>query len=297
MSYLVSVLVRTKDRPTLLQRAIRSVYAQTLRPIEIIVVNDGISEVNSPSTVIEEPSSIKITMIDNIGTGRSAAANTALNRANGKFCLFLDDDDEIEPDHLQLLTDALTRDNTAVASYSETICVLNGDKTKPIKIYDEPYSRNTLAIQNFLPMHSVLFRRSALNEAQFDTSLNLYEDWLFWLQLSREGNFIKVDHQTAIYHLDESGIGGRTNIDFEEERKAFLRAAMPLMTADQLVFMQQSAILFFREQTVTHELRLEIDRLKLKNKTLETRLADAGSIHKVIGLCVRVLRRLRPSKL
>jgi glycosyltransferase involved in cell wall biosynthesis len=297
MSYLVSVLVRTKDRPTLLHRAIRSVCAQTLRPIEIIVVNDGSAEVDSLSTMVEETSAITISVIDNVGTGRSAAANTALNRANGEFCLFLDDDDEIEPDHLQSLADRLKRNSTAVAAYSETICVLAGNKTKPIKVYDEPYSHNTLAIRNFLPIHSVLFRRSAANGARFDTSLNLYEDWLFWLQLSNEGNFIKVDHQTAVYHLDESGIGGRTDIDFEEGRKAFLRAAIPVMTAEQLLFMQQSAIMLFREQTVTHGLRLEIDQLKLKNKTLETRLADAGTIHKLFGLCVRVLRRLTPNKL
>ena len=38
---LVSVIVRTKDRPKLLKRAIQSISAQTYRPIEVILVNDG----------------------------------------------------------------------------------------------------------------------------------------------------------------------------------------------------------------------------------------------------------------
>ena len=38
---LVSVIVRTKDRPTLLKRALQSIAGQTYRPIEVVVVNDG----------------------------------------------------------------------------------------------------------------------------------------------------------------------------------------------------------------------------------------------------------------
>ena len=38
---LVSIIVRTKDRPRLLRRALQSIAAQTYRPIEVVLVNDG----------------------------------------------------------------------------------------------------------------------------------------------------------------------------------------------------------------------------------------------------------------
>ena len=38
---LVSIIVRTKDRPKLLKRALQSIFAQTYRPIEVVLVNDG----------------------------------------------------------------------------------------------------------------------------------------------------------------------------------------------------------------------------------------------------------------
>ncbi len=38
---LVSIIVRTKDRPKLLKRALQSIAAQTYRPIEVVLVNDG----------------------------------------------------------------------------------------------------------------------------------------------------------------------------------------------------------------------------------------------------------------
>lgn len=38
---LVSIIVRTKDRPKLLKRALQSIAAQTYRPIEVALVNDG----------------------------------------------------------------------------------------------------------------------------------------------------------------------------------------------------------------------------------------------------------------
>jgi len=43
---LVSIIVRTKDRPKLLEKALRSINAQTYRPIEVVLVNDGGCDLN-----------------------------------------------------------------------------------------------------------------------------------------------------------------------------------------------------------------------------------------------------------
>lgn len=112
MRSLVSVVIPTYSRPTYLDRAISSVLKQTYSPIEIIVVDD-----NNPDTVerretektMEKYSgnlSIKYIQHEKNKNG-SAARNTGLRIARGKYITFLDDDDEIEPSKLERQIDEL----------------------------------------------------------------------------------------------------------------------------------------------------------------------------------------------
>src|SRR5690606_15850349 len=80
---LVSVIIRTKDRHALLERALTSVVAQQLRPLEILVVNDGGAD---PAGVLErfaaQVDSLRLVPAAAPG-GRVAAANTGLQEAQG----------------------------------------------------------------------------------------------------------------------------------------------------------------------------------------------------------------------
>ena len=78
---LVSVLIRTKDRRTLLQEALESVLTQTYSPIEILIVNDGGEDFSAELLNKYEDN---IRWINNTGVqGRSGAANLALSEATG----------------------------------------------------------------------------------------------------------------------------------------------------------------------------------------------------------------------
>ncbi len=97
---LVSIIVRTKDRPKLLKRALESIAAQTYRPIEAIVVNDGGCELD-----IEELKSILGDVSLNYvrlekNTGRAHAGNVGIENAKGEYIGFLDDDDVLYPEHV-----------------------------------------------------------------------------------------------------------------------------------------------------------------------------------------------------
>jgi hypothetical protein len=89
----VSVVIRTKNRPALLEEAIRSVRA-TDYPCEIVVVNDGGAplDLNGAKLVQHETS-----------RGRAEAGNTGVRTASNAFVVFLDDDDLFYPEHLATL--------------------------------------------------------------------------------------------------------------------------------------------------------------------------------------------------
>src|SRR5262249_15898860 len=98
----VSVVVRTRNRPALMAEALASLRAQTARPAQVIVVNDGgasVSQILTPfrdsfDVVLEESPERR---------GRSEAANRGVQAAREELVAFLDDDDRSYPDHFERL--------------------------------------------------------------------------------------------------------------------------------------------------------------------------------------------------
>jgi glycosyltransferase involved in cell wall biosynthesis len=89
----LSVVVTTRDRVELANRAIRSALNQTITGIEVIVVDDGSRE---PFWPAEPDSRIKLVRREQ-SCGVCAARNVGLRTARGEWVAFLDDDDELLP--------------------------------------------------------------------------------------------------------------------------------------------------------------------------------------------------------
>jgi glycosyltransferase involved in cell wall biosynthesis len=93
----VTVVITTRDRPALVGRAVESALAQTVRAIEVIVVDDAsiqplrLGRADTRLRVLRRTSS----------TGVCAARNAGLAVARGRWITFLDDDDELVPDMLE----------------------------------------------------------------------------------------------------------------------------------------------------------------------------------------------------
>lgn len=221
---LVSVLIRSIDRPQL-QEAVASVIAQTYSNLEIVLINAS-GQVHSPVSYplgrlnlrIVEPGHGEAG--ESVGTtdsatrhrkqmDRSRAGNLALRSAKGDLALFLDDDDLIEPEHVQRLVDALASRATAVAAYSGVR--VEGPDGAHQRDYDLPWSLERLNGINFLPIHAVLFRLDVVREGalEFDDSLPVLEDWDFWRKLATKGEFVHCAGVSALYRQGHgsSGIG------------------------------------------------------------------------------------------
>lgn len=195
------------DRPSL-RKALDSVLAQSYLSIEIVLVASS-KGTHSSLADFEKKSSVKIKLIspEPEGRKRSAAANSGLEMASGKFALFLDDDDWIEPEHIRGLIDHFKSPEgfSAVACYSGTRCV--DEIGNPLEeSFGEPFDPIRLLVGNFIPIHACLFRLSAQTRlCRFDETLDLYEDWDYWMQLSTLGAFIYCEPKTAVYRLSEAG--------------------------------------------------------------------------------------------
>ena len=208
---LVSVILRTMGRPEF-PRALASIAAQTHRPIEIVLVDSA-----AKGVAMTEHAGIPVRTVAGGRFDRSQAANAAFAAARGEWIAFLDEDDEIEPDHLAELLAALAREPYTRVAYSQTRLVDASGSTQ--RVFGGPYDREALFRSNYLALHAGLFARALVAEggARFDETLDLLEDWDFWLQLASRTRFAFSGKPTAIYHASagQSGAGAGANLDRE----------------------------------------------------------------------------------
>jgi glycosyltransferase involved in cell wall biosynthesis len=94
----VTAAITTYNRARFLEGALESVFAQTRAPDEVLVVDDGSTD-ETPNILAHYSGRIRVVRQPN--GGRSAARNTAVRKARGRFLSFLDSDDRWLPEKLE----------------------------------------------------------------------------------------------------------------------------------------------------------------------------------------------------
>lgn len=234
---LVSILIRTFNRPVTLAKAVDSALQQTHRPLEVIIVNDGGEAPDPELESLANEHQVHLNVVNlEVNQGRSNAANVALKEAQGEALLFLDDDDWIDPNHVSKLLPVLQANAELIAVYSDTACVFSEAKPEVLKVFDYEFDSQRLVYESYLPIHSVLFKNNELSQAcQFDIRLDMYEDWNFWVQLTAKGQMQRVPGVTAWYSAQLSGMGiGLESQDYSAELAKFFRLTTPFYTDKQI---------------------------------------------------------------
>jgi teichuronic acid biosynthesis glycosyltransferase TuaG len=181
---LVSVIIPTYNRNTLISDCVESILTQTYKPIEIIVVDDGSTD--NTCTTLEERFGNKITLISIKHTGLPAAArNIGLKAARGEFIAFCDSDD------LWIETKIEIQMKYMMAGAINFVCsdaLLMNEKKQYLEHlkfrYEDP--NKELLWNNFVITSSVILSAKLLRSYNFneDTTLRGYEDYALWLSLA-----------------------------------------------------------------------------------------------------------------
>lgn len=120
---LVSVIIPVYNREELVREAIQSVYEQTYRPIECIVVDDGSTD--QSVTIVEElktkynSGDFFIKLYEQKNAGAPAARNVGIKNASGVYIQFLDSDDLLYSDKLETQIDFLSKNKNYDAVYGD----------------------------------------------------------------------------------------------------------------------------------------------------------------------------------
>jgi GT2 family glycosyltransferase len=205
----VSVVVRTKDRPELLRRALASLASQKRLPDEVVVVNDGGADVGDElSRVADRLATVCLTFPTCLG--RTRAAQAGLEAASGRFVGFLDDDDELLPDHLDVLLATADRTGARVVCSDVECLEQSGDGTLRRTVFEGPPDPIRLRFENTVPLIALLVERdAALAAGGFAPDMPYFEDWDLLLRLAARETIAHCPQVTARYHVAPArGSGG-----------------------------------------------------------------------------------------
>jgi len=203
----VSVLLRTKDRPSLLAEALDSLRRQTSSDFETVLVNDGGP---IPSALLEPAPGLGVTVVvPPRPGGRSRALNAGLAAARGRYVAYLDDDDLYLPDHLEKLArflDGSAEYGAAYTSVRQIEQVLGEDGLyrdgREVTVYGRPFDAARLLYKNDIPLLGLSHRRALAEEAGgFDETFDQFEDWDFLIRLSALTRFHHLPAVTAVYRV------------------------------------------------------------------------------------------------
>jgi glycosyltransferase involved in cell wall biosynthesis len=280
---LVSIIVRTKDRPKLLRRALKSIAEQTYRPLEVVLVNDGGCDLD-----IEEfkdiLSDVPLTYMRlQTNMGRANAGNVGIEKAKGKFIGFLDDDDVLRKGHVDILAHFLNQSDVGVA-YTDSVTVKNGATMNgyvPISseaIYNKEFDRDLLLFQNYIPFNCLMIRRELLESEGFDISFDLFEDWDLLIRLSRLTSFQRIPEVTAEYHLRSDNTVGYLNpqtYPHIEARYRVYRKHMNLISERSFYIFEYLHSEKERFREICEQKKAELESVRAYLGTLEKELNDA----------------------
>jgi glycosyltransferase involved in cell wall biosynthesis len=193
----ISVILPTRNRATLVGRAIDSVLAQTCRDFELIVIDDASTD-NTVAVLgaIGDPRLV-VRRLTSAG-GAAAARNHGLSVARGEFVGFQDSDDTWRPEKLERQLTALeTAGATAVASVCSFRHIFP-NRTRDIihspGVVPGPEVARRIVYGLSLGTVSLMARRRAVNEAGgFDETLPRLQDIELCLRLSEKGAFVFLD--------------------------------------------------------------------------------------------------------
>lgn len=207
---MVSVVVPIYNVEALLRRALDSILSQTCKDWEAILVDDGSTD--SSGRIAEEyaESDRRFQVIHKANGGQSEARNVGLQHARGEFLLFLDADDFLHPQLMELCLQAMLRDNCDLACFTydrvyRTVALvkqfLHLDAPKPhYKFYEQPpcvvtdnifshateYSCPTDIDSRWAVKHCqvwrCMYKTYAVRDIQFIPGI-IYEDFPWWSEV------------------------------------------------------------------------------------------------------------------
>jgi len=205
----VSVIIPAYNSASTIIRALQSVAAQTLAPLEIIVVDDASSDATRDLVATfasSSPIPVRV-LTQTTNSGPSAARNAGWDAATGDYIAFLDADDQWHPRKIELQYPVMNNQPEITMSChghhfssSTTWAQITAADASAT-----PISFHKFLIRNRCATPTVMLKRDI--SERFDSRKRFAEDYLLWMQIAAaHGPALWLEAQLA--HCSNPGYGG-----------------------------------------------------------------------------------------
>ena len=208
----VSVIIPAYNSSRFLPVAIESVLNQTYPAFEIIVIDDG--SIDNTREVCDTYPTVKYIYQENQGI--SATRNTGMRMSAGDYLLFLDSDDRLLPNAVEIGVNAIKKHPEVGFVFGNYIFQsINPDGSYTTQeIYDNQKEianyENILAGKLKLQVACILFRRIAIETVGgFDPSVELMEDYDLFLRIARDFPIHFHGETVFEYRYNGSNVSGK----------------------------------------------------------------------------------------
>lgn len=214
-TYEISLIVPVHNSSNFVETIFKNISTQTFKDFEVIIVDDH-SQDNTTKAIKEKfkNTNFEYHILLSNGNGVSAARNTGIKNAQGKYIAFIDDDDELSEDYLQVLYNTAKKNKVEVVlgSYIE---IFNHEKVP--KMFKENITYNNLEIRTklipqtifpinnekevWLPVWRSLILKDVISNGniKFDEKISQAEDFLFMLEILFKTKKISLISEKPIY--------------------------------------------------------------------------------------------------
>lgn len=183
----ISVIIPVYNTSHYLEHCIESVINQTYKDLEIILVNDGSTDDSGSICDYYANQDPRIMAIHQQNMGVSAARNNGFQKAHGRFTIFIDSDDFMEPDMLEHMIKVQQDSNADVVICAVNYCSEDYSINHKAFKYNSVYDHDELVFAAFEIPPSIggacwnkLFRTDCIRSIGFNTEIDYCED-LFYL--------------------------------------------------------------------------------------------------------------------
>ncbi len=210
----ISVVIPAFNREATIERALQSVYSQTILPHEVIVVDDCSTD-NTVCVVRrlqKQKNNLKLFILEK-NCGSQKARNFGIRNATGEWIAFLDSDDEWLPKKTEIQVKALEDNPSCSAVFSDAYYRKDGvdvyhkcgDRNKRI------YHTNDFLFGIEALFQSIIVRKRVLEDIGYlDPLVPAYQEWDARICISKCTPFLYVPRPSFIYHFDQES-GFRTS--------------------------------------------------------------------------------------
>ena len=268
----ISVLVPSYNHAIFIERTLRSIFAQSLVPKKLIVIDDGSKD--ESARIIEKvllDCPFEYEFIKRENKGLCATLNEGFAKTKSEYFAYLGSDDLWLPEFLAESVALLEKRKNAVLSFGHSF-VINENEG----IFDRTDNWTSFADGNALPFllrgeifssPSVVYRRSALEKFEWNEDAKL-EDYEMYLNLTTAGEFARMDKTLSAWRQHETNTSGQLVKMFPEFIAAQNRLANDLkISREELDKIQKELQFNAIANFIRHGNRREAFSMLIKNKS------------------------------